>query len=123
MPSGPAILLHTRLLGGAPAIAQLWFDAAVLEKYREAGAKVVRTSTIGRLKTSQWSLDFGIADAAQDGEKTLIHISVGEAQNRIPEAERRHWASHAEMLPVSVNYVTLQVSHGACVDDGDLRDW
>jgi hypothetical protein len=123
MPSGPATLLHTRLLGGATPIAQVWFDAAVLEKYREAGAQVLRTNTIGRLKTSQWTLDFGIADAGSTGEKALIHVSVGEAQARIPESERRHWASHAETLPVSVNYLTLQISHGACVDDGDLRAW
>jgi hypothetical protein len=115
--AGAAVLLTTRLLGGASHLAQLWFDAAVLDKYREGQARVIRTETMGRLKLAAWSLDFGIAD------ETLIHVSVGEAQARIPAAERAHWAAHAVTPAVSVNYISVQVTHGTCVDDGDLRDW
>ena len=117
--SGAAVLLTTRLLSGASHLAQLWFDAAVLEKYRGqgSGARLIRTDTMGRLKLAAWSLDFGIAD------ETLIHVSAGEAQARIPPTERAHWASHAVTPAVSVNYISVQVTHGTCVDDGDLRDW
>ena len=115
--SGAASLLTRRVLGGAGQLAQLWFDAAVLDKYRAAGGRVLRTSSMGRVKLPAWSLDFGIASDA------LIHLSVGEAQTRLPEGEREHWAAHAVTPVVSANYVTVQVTHGTCVDDGDLRDW
>lgn len=127
--SGPARLLYARLLQGQDAPVQLWFHAAVLDKYRGAGAKVLRTNTIGRLKLAQWSLDFGIAgevaaetETAGDGT-ALIHLSLADARTRIPEGERAHWASHAATLPVSPNFVTLQLSRGHCVDDGELRGW
>lgn len=131
---GAATLLYNRLLGGAGQAAQLWFDAAVLDKYRDAGAQVVRTDTIGRVKLTQWSLDFGIAEsdqadaagagsAAGAGGSVVIHVAIGEAHARIPEAERAHWAAHAIALPLSTNYVMLQLSRGHCVDDGDLRSW
>ena len=117
--TGAAVLLTTRLLGGASQVAQLWFDAAVLEKYRGAGAggRVMRTDTMGRLKLPAWSLDFGI------GNDGVIHVSLGEAQARIPQAERPHWAAHAFTPALSANYVAVQLTHGTCVDDGDLRDW
>ena len=115
--SGAAGLLTRRVLGGAGQLAQLWFDAAVLERYRTSGARVLRTNTMGRVKLPAWSLDFGIAS------ETLIHVSTGEAQTRIPAGEREHWASHAVTPALSPNYVTVQVTHGTCVDDGELRNW
>ena len=115
--SGAAGLLTRRVLGGAGQLAQLWFDAAVLEKYRASGGRVLRTNTMGRVKQATWSLDFGIASDA------LIHVSTGEAQTRIPAGEREHWASHAVTPALSSSYVTVQVTHGTCVDDGELRDW
>ena len=115
--SGAGSLLTRRILGGAAQLAQLWFDAAVLEKYRGAGGRVLRTASMGRLKLAAWSLDFGIAS------ESLIHVSAGEAQHRIPAGEREHWAAHAVTPALSVNYVTVQVTHGTCVDDGDLREW
>ena len=102
-------------------MAQVWFDAAVLEKYRAAGGRVLRTNTMGRLKLPSWSIDFGIAEA--NGQPALLHVSVGEAQTRIPEAERPHWAAHARSPALSANYVAVQLTHGTCIDDGDLRDW
>ena len=115
--SGSAILLTTRLLGGASQLAQVWFDAAVLERYRAAGGRVMRTNSMGRVKLPAWSLDFGIA------ENALIHVSLGDAQARIPEGERAHWAAHAVTPALSANYVSVQVTHGTCIDDGELRDW
>jgi hypothetical protein len=113
-------LLFRRLLGGTPALAQLWFRAAVLQKYREgSGFKLIRTNSVGRLRGPQWSIDFGIAG---DGD-SLIHVSAGEAAERIPESERDHWAAHAAALPVSANYLVMQATRGACVDDGDVRAW
>jgi hypothetical protein len=135
--SGQVSLLCARLLAGQSQAAQLWFDAAVLDKYRSVpGAKVLRTDTLGRLKLAQWSLDFGIVDApgaadvaapapaaAGRPHGALIHLSLGEAQARIPEAERGHWSAHAVALPGSASYLTLQLSRGTCIDDGDLRSW
>ncbi len=119
--AGIATLLHTRLLAGASQLAQVWFDPNVLDKYRSGGARVMRTNTMGRVKLAAWSIDFGIAERDDGG--ALIHVALGDAQTRIPEAERGHWAAHAVTLPMSVNYATVQVTHGTCVDDGDLRDW
>ena len=123
--SGAGTLLHARLLGGASQLAQLWFDAAVLEKYRGAGGRVLRTNTMGRLKLASWSLDFGIVDQDEAARRSgaVIHVSLGEAQTRIPDGERGHWAAHAITPPLSANYVAVQLTHGTCVDDGDLRDW
>ena len=122
--SGVAALLHARLLGGASQMAQLWFDAAVLEKYRAAGGRVLRTNTMGRLKLASWSLDFGIAERGGGvAPDVLVHVSLGEAQARIPEAERTHWAAYAYAPALSANYVAVQLTHGTCIDDGDLRDW
>ena len=119
--TGVGTLLHSRLLGGASQLAQVWFVAEVLERYRAAGGRVIRTNTMGRLKLPSWSIDFGIA-ARGDGQ-ALLHISLGEAQARIPESERGHWAAHAHTPALSANYVAVQVAHGTCIDDGDLRDW
>lgn len=120
MTAGSGTLLTSRLLGGGSHYAQLWFDAAVLEHYRAAGGKLLRTDTIGRLKHTQWSLDFGIA---QDHTREIIHVSLADAQVRIPEGERSHWASHVITLPLSASYVTTQLAPGACIDDGELRAW
>jgi len=120
MPAGRGALLTGRLLGGGSDYAQLWFEIAVLERYRAAGAKLLRTNTIGRLKQAPWSLDFGIA---QNDAHELIRVSLADAQVRIPEGERSHWASHAITLPLSAGYVTTQLTRGACIDDGELRAW
>jgi hypothetical protein len=115
----PALLLK-RLLAGAPQLAQVWFRASVLDRYRGAtGYRVIRTSTVGRVRGSQWLLDFGIAGEADD----LIHVSAGELSGRLPESEQAHWGAHAYGPPVSANYVLMQITRGACVDDGDVRAW
>ncbi len=118
--AGPHALVARRVLNGAEGMAQLWFHAAVLEKYRaQSGYKVVRTSTVGRLRGPHWTLDFGIAG---EGD-AFIHLSAADAVARIPEAERDHWAVHAAGLPVSINFLQMQLTRGACIDDGDVRPW
>lgn len=113
-------LLLQRLLSGSPHLAQVWFHAAVLDRYRQAAEhKVIRTASVGRVRGPQWTLDFGIAGDAD----TLIHVSAGEIAARLPETEREHWAEHGVALPASQNYVLMQVTRGACIDDGDVRPW
>jgi hypothetical protein len=116
---GQLALVQRRVLAGNTGLAQVWFRSAVLERYRHLpGYKIVRTNTVGRLRGPQWTADFGIAG---DGD-SLIHLSA-EAASAIPEAEREHWAQHATGLPVSASYLTMQLTRGACIDDGDVRPW
>jgi hypothetical protein len=116
----PAVVLLGRVLAGAPAMVQVWFRAEVLDRYRgQAGYRLIRTDTVGRVRGAQWLLDFGIAGEA-DG---LIHVSAGDLAERLPESERAHWAAHATGLPLSANYVLMQLTRGACIDDGDVRVW
>ncbi|MBI4497388.1 MAG: hypothetical protein HY689_05765 [Chloroflexi bacterium] len=105
---------------GEHGLAQVWFDAAVLDKYRGAPAfAVIRTDTIGRLSRQRvWSLDFGIA--AGDA---LIHASLQDLLQRLPEDEREHWARHVVTPPVSGNFLRTQLAPGSCIDDGELRPW
>jgi len=117
---GPLGLAARRILDGTTSLAQLWFSASVLDKYRDqATFKVVRTNTVGRVRGPQWMLDFGIAGP----NDSLIHVSHADAAARIPAGEREHWAAHVTGLPASTNYLMMQMTRGACVDDGDLRSW
>lgn len=112
-------VLWRRVLAGSAELAQVWFEAAVLETYRTApGHKIIRTNSVGRVRGPQWTLDFGIAG----DDEGLIHVGAGDL-DRIPEAERAHWAAHARSLPLSANFVAMQLTRGACIDDGDVRPW
>lgn len=114
------VLVYRRVLAGTPSLAQVWFSASVLDKYRQSsGYKLVRTNTVGRLRGPQWTLDFGIAGESD----SLIHLSAQDASERIPEGERDHWAAHVQLLPTSANFVMMQLTRGACIDDGDVRSW
>jgi hypothetical protein len=113
-------LLLKRLLAGKPELAQVWFRSDVLDRYRgNAAYRVIRTNTVGRVRGPQWLLDFGIAGEG-DG---LIHVSAGELAGRLPPSEQEHWGAHAAWLPASENYVLMQLTRGACIDDGDVRSW
>ena len=119
-PTTQELLLHRRVLNGTADLTQVWFRASVLDKYRGgASFKIVRTNTVGRLRGPQWTLDFGIGGA----DEGLIHLSAGDAATRIPEGEREHWAAHAAALPNSANFLMMQLTRGACIDDGDVRSW
>jgi hypothetical protein len=112
--------LYLRVLGGDLGAAHLWFDQSVLDRYRALpGWRVMRTNTVGRIRSAEgWSLDFGIG-----ADDTLVHSSVSEVSQRLPPAERQHWAQHVVTPSASRNFVTMRLAPGSCIDDGDLRDW
>ncbi|HEU0166221.1 MAG TPA: hypothetical protein VFS62_00485 [Chloroflexota bacterium] len=114
------VLVLNRVFRGDLGAAQLWFDQAVLDKYRAAnGFRVIRTNTAGRVRSPNWSLDFGIAGDAD----ALIHVAAKDLGERLPETEREHWSQHVNGAPLSRNFLLMRIGGGACIDDGELRDW
>ena len=113
-------LVYGRVLAGTPGLAQVWFHAAVLDKYRgKAGVRVLRSNSAGRVRVQGgWNLDFGIAD-----DDRIIHASAGDLAQKLPAAERRHWLNHVVGLPVSGTFLTMRLGAGHCIEDGDIRDW
>ncbi|MGH2632857.1 MAG: hypothetical protein ACRDG3_05560 [Tepidiformaceae bacterium] len=116
---GPvAKTIYRRILTSADsAQVQLWFDASLLARYREAGYQVKRTNTVGRVKAPTWAIDFGIG-----AEATTIHASIADLL-RLPEAERQHWAMYVAEAGLSENFLKMMLHAGSCIDDGDTRDW
>ena len=56
----------------------MWFGRQVLDKYLgQAGVRVIRTNTAGRVRRPSWTLDFGISD-----DDRLIHASVADLSQR-----------------------------------------
>ena len=116
-----AVQVYRRvLLRSEDRLVQVWFDAAVLDKYRAAPAfKVIRTYTIGRVSRERvWSLDFGIAP-----DDVTIHASLGDLRSRLPDAEHEHWIGHVVTPPTSMNFLKTQLAPASCIDDGELRSW
>lgn len=117
-----AAALTLRVLGGDLGAVHLWFNQRVLDRYRgrsNDGWRVMRTNTVGRVRSADgWTLDFGIADADE-----LIHTTASELSQRLPAAERQHWAQHVVTPAASRNFLTMRLAPGSCIDDGDLRDW
>jgi len=113
------VALRRALAAGDPALVQLHFAVAVLDRYREgASFSVIRTDTVGRVRQQgSWSLDFGIAP-----EEDAIHVGWGDLQ-RLPEAEREHWAAHVVLLPASRMFLSMRLAPGSCFDDGEVRPW
>ena len=104
-----------------PALLQVAFDATVLDRYRgNAAYSIIRTDTVGRVKKQgAWTLDFGIAP----GEES-IHTAWSAIAQALPDDELPHWASHASAgLAVSEMFLKMQLSPGACHDDGEVRTW
>ena len=112
--------LYLRVFGGNQGAAQVWFDQRVLDRYRALpGWRVMRTNTVGRVRSPEgWQFDFGIAD----GDR-LLHASVADLAQTLPQSERQHWAQHVVGLPVSRNFLAIRMTPGSCFDDGDLRDF
>ena len=104
---------------GDPALVQVTFRAAVLDKYRGApGYELIRTDTVGRIKREGgWSIDLGIAP----GEET-VHACLYDLLNALPEGERDHWAQHVAM-PASEKFLAMRLAPGSCFDDGEVREW
>jgi len=113
------ILYARAFAAGDPALVQVRFHAAVLDRYRERGLEVKRTNTVGRLKKAGgWSLDFGIGE----GDRT-VHAALGDLLQRLPGEELEHWAGHVAQSDLSESYCKMRLHPGSCIDDGDLRDW
>ena len=114
------VLYRRALTNVDPALVQLTFDPAVLDRYRgDASFRVMRTNTAGRVaKTGGWSIDFGIGEG-----DAVVHASWQALIERLPESEREHWAAYASEPHLSHNFVRMQLSPGSCFDDGDLRSW
>ncbi len=104
-----------------PSLVQLWFDAAVIDRYRgDAGFQVIRTNSAGRVrKQGGWYIDCGIAP-----DEATVHVSWQAISAVLPEDDRAHWAMHAaQPSGVSENFIRMQISPGSCFDDGDVRAW
>ncbi|MCK9486653.1 MAG: hypothetical protein M0R73_08125 [Dehalococcoidia bacterium] len=103
------------------------FDAAVLNRYRAMpGAQLIRTRTVGRINLpSRWSLDVGIApaDGQDEAAGVVLHATLGDLLDRLPEEERAHWVAHLISQPSSVNFLQMKMSAGACIDDGEPEAW
>jgi hypothetical protein len=115
------IITRKSLAASDAALMQVWFDAAVLDRYRELpDYKIIRTDSAGRVrKEGGWSLDFGIAP-----DNLTIHASWSALASALPERERDHWSAHAA-LPSGIgeNFLRMQLAPGSCFDDGEVKDW
>ena len=120
MPDYLRVLARRSLANRDPALVQLAFEPAVLDRYRGQPAySIVRTNSAGRVKKQGgWALDFGIGEG-----DALVHASWGALAQNLPDDEREHWAMHVIDLALSENFLRMQLSPGSCFDDGDLRNW
>ena len=105
---------------GDGAALPLRLSARVLDRYTaRPDNRILRTDTIGRLlQPGKPTIDFGIV--ADDRE---IHIRFGDFLQLIPEDERGHWLDHLIAPDLSQTLLKMQLTPGACHDDGQLRDW
>ena len=103
---------------GAPLPLRL--SARVLDRYLErAENRILRTDTIGRLlQPGKPVIDFGIV--ADDRE---IHIRFADLVQLVPESERDHWLDHLIAPDLSPTLLKMQLTPGACHDDGEVREW
>jgi len=104
--------------GDASALP-IHFSAAVLHRYLDRGAKILRTNTVGRLlQPGKAVIDFGIVE-----DDAVIHLRFGDIAALIPESEREHWLAHLVAPAASRPYLQMTLQPGACHDDGELREW
>ncbi len=119
-----ALALERRLLARALAVGEfgglhLHFDVAVLQRYRERGATLVRTRTVGRVAfTGRWSLDVGIAPGEQQ-----VHLPAQDLLDRLPAEEHAHWVAHLAGVPASEQFIQMRMTSAACIDDGETVPW
>ena len=105
---------------GDAAALPLRFRAGVLERYLERpDNRILRSDTIGRLlRPGKPVLDFGIV-----ADEREIHIRFADLVQIVPEDERDHWLDHLIAPQLSRTLLKMQLTPGACHDDGPLRDW
>jgi hypothetical protein len=112
-------LLQRALATRDPGRLLLRFHASVVDAYRERGAKVIRTRSVGRITfPGRWSLDVGIA--AEDSE---VQLPFEDLLDRLPEEERAHWLDHLVAEPASITFLRMRTAGAACIDDGDAEAW
>jgi hypothetical protein len=111
-------LLTRALSAGDFGLLHLRFDVAVLARYRERGARLVRTRTVGRITMPQWSIDVGIAA----GDRWL-HLAARDLLERVPETEHAHWVEHLAPQAASASYLQMCMTPVACIDDGETETW
>lgn len=116
-------LLRRVLASGDGRRLHLRFRPEVVDRYRGMpGAQVIRTRTVGRVAfANRWSLDVGIAET--EGGETVLHATLGDLLDRLPEEERDHWIAHLWVEPASVNFLQMKMVAGACIDDGETEAW
>ncbi|MEX2584676.1 MAG: hypothetical protein WD766_15515 [Gemmatimonadota bacterium] len=116
-------ILRRVLRSGDGRALHLRFRVEVLDKYREhPSAQLIRTATVGRVSIpGSWSLDVGIAE--EPGAPVILHATLGDLLDRLPERERDHWVEHLVPTPASVNFLQMRMAAGACIDDGEPRPW
>ncbi len=102
-----------------PALVQVSFNVAVLDRYRDdASYSLIRSDTAGRIKREGgWAIDVGI------GDEGTIHACLEDLMHVLPEADREHWAQHVATPPISTPFLQMRLSPGSCFDDGEIHDW
>lgn len=97
----------------------LRFHASVMDRYRERGATLIRTRTVGRVSVpGRWTLDVGIT--AGDAE---VQVPFEDLIDRLPETEHQHWVDHLVIEPASFNFLRMRLAGAACIDDGEAERW
>lgn len=113
------LLLTRALASGDFGTLHLRFDAGVLQRYRERGATLIRTRTVGRVSLpGRWSLDLGIAPGDIE-----LHVAARDLRERVPAEEQAHWVAHLVPAPASARYLQMSIAQGACIDDGEPEPW
>ncbi len=113
------LLLTRALTSGDFGALHLRFDAGVLQRYRDRGATLIRTRTVGRVALpGRWSLDVGIAPDDRE-----VHLAARDLRERLPAEEQAHWVAHLVATPVSARYLQMSAARGACIDDGEPEPW
>ncbi len=113
------LLLSRALNARDPGRLFLRFHASVMDRYRERGAQLIRTRTVGRVSVpGRWSLDVGIAVA-----DTEVQVLVEDLLDRLPDTERPHWLDHLVIEPASLNFLRMRLAGAACIDDGEAKEW
>lgn len=112
-------LTRRALEAGKCDLIQVWFDSAVLDRYRgDPDCRILRTNSAGRLRgPGGWMVNFGIS-----ADDALIHMPFSTALG-IPEGHREHWLGHVVGLPTGGNFLKMTMNPGACIEDGQTRDW
>ena len=105
------VVYRRALASEDPALVQVFFDAAVIDRYRgDAAYQVIRTDTAGRVRKQRgWALDVGITTAKHD--ITLGGAAIGTTKILpINVIAQYHFAPGGNLRPyvgAGVNYTNF----------------